>query len=73
VWACGLAVVDGHLVVVVEAPGYPEARVIALPSPDAAPVAIMVHATAADPAGLPTWEIDDLGRERHRRIGINRT
>jgi hypothetical protein len=73
VWACGLAVVDGHLVVAVEAPGYPEARVLALPAPDAEPVTITVHATAADPAGLPTWEIDDLGRERRGRIVINRT
>ena len=55
VWACGLAVVDGHLVVAVEQPGYPEARVLALPAPDAAPVPITVHAEGADPSGLPTW------------------
>ena len=73
VWACGLAVVDGHLVVAVEQPGYPEARVLALPAPDAEPVTITVHAEGTDPAGLPTWEIDDLGRERQGRIGMNRT
>jgi hypothetical protein len=73
VWACGLAVVDGHLVVAVEEPGYPEARVFALAAPDAAPVAVTVRADTADPASLPTWEIDDSGRERHGRIGMNRT
>jgi hypothetical protein len=56
-WACGLAVVAGHLVVAVEEPGHPRARVLALPAPGSEPVAIEVHATAADPAGLPTWEI----------------
>jgi hypothetical protein len=57
VWACGLAVVAGHLVVAVAEPGHPRARVLALPAPRSEPVAIDVHATAAGPAGLPTWEI----------------
>lgn len=35
VWACGLALVDGHLVVEVTEPGYPRARVLALPEPGA--------------------------------------
>jgi hypothetical protein len=56
VWACGLAVVAGHLVVAVEEPGHPHARVLALPTPDAAPVALDVHATASGSADLPTWE-----------------
>ena len=56
VWACGLAVVAGHLVVAVEEPGHPHARVLALPTPDAAPVALEVHATASGDADLPTWE-----------------
>jgi hypothetical protein len=56
VWACGLAVVAGHLVVAVEEPGHPRARVLALPAPDAAPVALEVHATASGPADLPMWE-----------------
>lgn len=56
VWACGLAVVDGHLVVAVEKPGYPQARVLALPAPDAAPVTITVRAVADGPAGLPAWK-----------------
>jgi len=57
VWACGLAVVDGHLVVAVEQPGYPEARVLALPSPDAAPVPTTVQAKPDGLAGLPRWEL----------------
>jgi hypothetical protein len=50
-------VVAGHLVVAVEEPGHPRARVLALPAPGSEPVSIEVHATAAGPAGLPTWEI----------------
>jgi hypothetical protein len=57
VWACGLAVADGHLVVAVGEPGYPQARVLALPAPDAVPVAITVRAVADGPAGLPSWEM----------------
>jgi hypothetical protein len=57
VWACGLAVVDGHLVVAVEEPGHPHARVLALSAPGSEPVPVEVRATAAAPAGLPTWEI----------------
>jgi len=57
VWACGLAVVNGHLVVAVGEPGYPEARVLALPAPDATPVAITVRAIADSSAGLPRWEM----------------
>jgi len=58
VWACGLAVAAGHLVVAVEEPGYPRARVLALPAPGSEPVAIEVHATADAPSGLPTWELN---------------
>jgi hypothetical protein len=57
VWACGLAVVAGHLVVAVEEPGHPHAKVVALPAPGSEPVAIEVHATADALAGLPTWEL----------------
>lgn len=57
VWACGLAVVNGHLVVAVEQPGYPEARVLALPAPGAEPVAVEVRAAADGPAGLPAWRV----------------
>jgi hypothetical protein len=57
VWACGLAVVAGHLVVAVEEPGHPHARVLALPTPDADPVTLEVRATASGRADLPTWEV----------------
>jgi hypothetical protein len=57
VWACGLAVVAGYLVVAVSEPGHPRARVLALSAPDTDPVPLEVHATASGPAGLPTWEL----------------
>lgn len=57
VWACGLAVIDGHLAVAVEEPGYPRATVLAIPAPAADPVTLQVHATADPSAALPTWEI----------------
>lgn len=55
VWACGLAVVDGHLVVAVEQPGWPHARVRALREPGTTPVELDVVAT--DDAPLPHWAI----------------
>ena len=55
VWACGLAVVAGHLVVAVAEPGHPRARVLALRTPDAEPVALEVRAPASGSADLPTW------------------
>jgi hypothetical protein len=60
VWACGLAVVGGHLVVAVERPGWPGARVLALPGPGAAPVPLTLRADpgpADGPAGLPRWRV----------------
>jgi hypothetical protein len=56
VWACGLAVVDGHLVVAVEEPGFPQARVLALPAPGGTPIALTVRATPdATAAARPAW------------------
>ena len=52
VWACGLALVGRHLVVAVDRPGWPDARVLALPAPGAEPVLLDVHARA-DPPGRP--------------------
>ncbi len=49
VWACGLALVGRHLVVAVDRPGWPDARVLALPAPGAEPVLLDVHARS-DPA-----------------------
>src|SRR5215475_12193831 len=55
VWACGLAVLSGYLVVAVAEPGYPRVRVLALPAPGAEPIAATIRAAADGPAGLPTW------------------
>ena len=57
VWACGMAVAGGHLVVAVDEPGYPLARVRALPAPGAEPVAVTVRAERDDRGGLPVWEV----------------
>jgi hypothetical protein len=57
VWAGGLSVVDGHLVVAVEQPGYPLARVLALAAPDAEPAAVEVRATGSPAGGLMTWTL----------------
>ena len=51
VWACGLALTGGHLVVAVDRGGWPEARVLALPAPGAEPVLLDVHARGGAPAG----------------------
>jgi hypothetical protein len=55
VWACGLAVAGGHLVVAVEQPGYPRARVLAVGAPDADPVLLDVQASAGNADRLPRW------------------
>ena len=60
VWACGLGVVDGHLVVAVEEPGHPRARVLALRSPGAEPVVLEVEADDSASDALPHWSISDL-------------
>jgi len=57
VWACGLAVVDEHLVVAVEEPGYPRARVLALAAPDAEPVSLQVNAAGSATSGLVAWTL----------------
>ncbi len=57
VWACGLAVVDGCLVVAVEQPGYPDARVLALAAPDSEPVSLRARATGSSAGGLMTWTL----------------
>jgi hypothetical protein len=57
VWAAGLAVVDGHLVVAVDQPGYPGARVLALATPDSEPVSLAVRATGSPAGGLMTWTL----------------
>jgi hypothetical protein len=57
VWACGLAVVEGHLVVAIERPGFPRAGVLALAAPDSGPVALEPHATGRCDGGLMTWTL----------------
>jgi hypothetical protein len=63
VWACGLPLIDGHLVVAVERAGWPDARVLGVRSPGAEPVPLDVHAAEAAPGGradtgdAPHWEM----------------
>jgi hypothetical protein len=65
VWACGLALVGRHLVVAVDQPGWPEARVLGLRAPalggatGAEPEPLEVHGTLGAPGGppdAPHWE-----------------
>jgi hypothetical protein len=49
VWACGLTLTGGHLVVAVAAAGWPDARVLGLRVPGAEPVPLDVHASAPGP------------------------
>jgi hypothetical protein len=61
VWACGLALTAGHLVVAVDRAGWPDARVLALRAPGDEPVLLDVHARQYDgrdgPADAPHWEV----------------
>ena len=60
VWACGLTLVGRHLVVAVDEPGWPRARVLALRAPGTEPVPLDVHASlggAGAPPDAPRWEV----------------
>jgi hypothetical protein len=57
VWACGLARVGRHLIVAVEQPGWPRARVLGLRSPGAEPETLDVHADPDGPSDVPHWEM----------------
>jgi hypothetical protein len=63
VWACGLPLIGGHLVVAVERAGWPDARVLGVRGPGAEPVPLDVHAREAAPGGradagdAPHWEM----------------
>ena len=48
VWAAGLAVTAGHLVVAVTAAAWPDAAVLAVPEPGADPVILKVRAVEGD-------------------------
>ena len=54
VWACGLARVGRHLIVGVQEPGWPAARVLGLRAPGAQPEPLVVHGSPGD---VPHWEI----------------
>jgi hypothetical protein len=55
VWACGLAVASGHLVVAVQAARWPEAQVLALSAPGAEPVSRRVRARGSGDSA--SWEM----------------
>jgi hypothetical protein len=59
VWASGLALTGGHLVVAVERAGWPDAQVLALRAPGAEPVSLSAHALGhqSGAAHAPHWEI----------------
>ena len=57
VWAAGLALVDRHLVVAVERPGWPDARVLGLRAPGAEPEPIDVHDGGVGGGHTPHWEV----------------
>jgi hypothetical protein len=54
VWACGLARIGRHLIVAVEQPGWPTARVLGLRAPGAQPEPLDVHGSPGD---VPHWEV----------------
>jgi len=57
VWAAGLALVDRHLVVAVERPGWPDARVLGLHAPGAEPEPLDVHDGGVGGGHAPHWEV----------------
>jgi hypothetical protein len=56
VWACGLARVGRHLIVAVQEPGWPTARVLGLRAPGAQPEPLTVRADPDGPGDVPHWE-----------------
>ncbi len=59
VWACGLTLTSRHLVVAVEQPGWPRARVLALRAPGTGPIPLDVHASPDTCPEAPHWELRD--------------
>ncbi|HLX46739.1 MAG TPA: hypothetical protein VKS82_00220 [Streptosporangiaceae bacterium] len=59
VWACGLAVAGGHLVVAVRAARWPDAEVLALPEPGTEPVVLRLRGSLPDGEAHdgPRWAI----------------
>jgi hypothetical protein len=64
VWACGLALAGGHLVVAVQHAAWPETTVAAVPEPGSAPVMLSVRARedAGSPGEAAHWEVTGGGR-----------
>jgi hypothetical protein len=58
VWAGGLAVAGGHLVVAVQEAAWPDATVLAVPEPGGTPVILRVRVSDAGPAH---WEVSAAG------------
>ncbi len=64
VWAAGLAVAAGHLVVAVTAAAWPDATVLGVPEPGADPVILKVRAVEGDgTAGGAGWTLAAAGDE----------
>ena len=57
VWASGLALTGRHLIVAIERPGWPRARVLGLRAPGAEPEPLDVHAVPGGPPDDPHWEL----------------
>ena len=57
VWACGLTLTSRRLVVAVEQPGWPRARVLGLRAPGAEPELIEVSADPGGPQDVPHWTV----------------
>jgi hypothetical protein len=59
VWACGLALTGGHLVVAVRQAGWPDAQVLGLRAPGAEPVPLEVHGRLGSGSRrhAPLWEL----------------
>ena len=57
VWACGLTQVGRYLIVAVQEPGWPVARVLGLRSPGAPPEPFEVHADPDGPVDVPHWDM----------------
>jgi hypothetical protein len=63
VWAPGLAVTGGHLVVAVTSAAWPDATVLGVPEPGADPVTLEVRAAEGDGAAGAGWTLAAAGNE----------
>jgi hypothetical protein len=64
VWACGLALAGGHLVVAVQRAAWPDATVLAVPEPGREPVPLTVRASGT-PGDCAHWEVTGAGPGAH--------